>query len=192
MYYGTVLGLVFLHVALLLAINAYWLLGRALLPALADSSGARILDRPVRTTLAGIALLLPAAILGIALLNAPNGVVKLLGSAILFGLVVSGLAGSAGLVERIGGRLSPSESLSPLARMLRGGAALSFAFVFPFVGWFLLVPTLAAGLGGALHHAFRRRPPAAPPASSANASVSVVASSSSLPESNSSAADTIP
>jgi len=49
----------------------------------------------------------------------------------------------------------------PWRRVLRGGVVLSFAFLLPVIGWFVLLPwTLVSGVGASLG-SLRRRPAAA-------------------------------
>jgi hypothetical protein len=67
--------------------------------------------------------------------------------------------GSAGLCDRIGAGLpGDTDARQPWRRVLRGGIVLSFAFVLPVIGWFVLLPwTLVSGVGASLGSLRRRR-----------------------------------
>jgi hypothetical protein len=72
--------------------------------------------------------------------------------------------GSAGLCDRIGAGLpGDADARLPWRRVLRGGIVLSFAFVLPVIGWFVLLPwTLVSGVGAALGSLRRHRSAASP------------------------------
>jgi len=60
--------------------------------------------------------------------------------------------GSAGLARLIGQRLnSPQDAQQPWKRTYRGSIVLAITFVFPMVGWFLVLPlTLLSGFGAVM------------------------------------------
>ena len=137
-------------VGLLLAFNSYWLASAALFPAMVGRTHAAY-TRPIRVLLVGAVLAVPLIFLGAAIASAPNPVVKLLGLAIISIPILVGLVGSAGLSQRIGqGMGSSLDERQPWRRVLRGGVVLSLLFLFPFLGWFVVLPaTLLSGFGAA-------------------------------------------
>jgi len=94
---------------------------------------------------------------------------RLRGSLLL--LLLPALLGSAGLALRIGAALKGDRDVAqPWRRVLRGGLVLAPTFLFPLLGWFVLLPwTLVSGFGSAVMGFIRResrvvgRPAAAPP-----------------------------
>jgi len=93
----------------------------------------------------------PVFIVGSAFLGIGNPVAQFLGFCVLIALTILGLMGSAGLSRHIGQRLSsPLDEGQPWRCVLRGGIVLSITFLFPFVGWFLVLPlALVSGVGAA-------------------------------------------
>lgn len=128
---------------------SYWLASQALFPALTERCRQRIKNTPLRRAGAGLALTAPSAAGGIILLNAPNPALKFAGATILLLLILAGLVGSSGLVAQIGyGLANPSDETQPWRRVLRGGIVLGLTFVFPLIGWFLILPlSLILGIG---------------------------------------------
>jgi hypothetical protein len=129
---------------------AYWIGAYALFPARVERCREVYGARPVAATLVGLAILLPALLIVIALSKAlphPALQTPLISGLLLLELLC--LVGSAGLVLRIGaGMSSPHDATQPWRRSLRGGLVLGLAFVLPFLGWFVLLPwVLASGLG---------------------------------------------
>ena len=130
-------------------IISYWLASQALLPELVDRCRQRIKAAPLRQALLGLGWTIPSAAAGVALLNAPNPLLKFAGATILLLLILAGLVGSAGLAAQIGfGLANPSDQAQPWRRVLRGGMVLGLTFVFQLIGWFLILPlSLVMGVG---------------------------------------------
>jgi len=135
-----------------LALVCYWLSAFALFPRAVGACRERY-ARPVVATAAGLAVLAPVLIGGLAAANAikqpgPSGAVKV---ALLL-LLLPAFLGSAGLALRIGsGLAAPRDAAEPWRRVLRGGLALAPTFLVPFLGWFVLLPwVLVSGFGAAL------------------------------------------
>jgi hypothetical protein len=145
---------------------SYWLLAAALFPNALARTRAAYDERATRSTITGVMVAVPLLLAGVALLRVPQPLAKLLGALLLSTPVVLGLLGSAGLCDRIGAGLpSDRDAAQPWRRVMRGGAVLSFAFVLPVIGWFLLLPwTLVSGVGASLgaRRSVPRRPDAAP------------------------------
>lgn len=144
--------IVFLVLGTQVVMVSYWLLAAALFPnALAQMRHAYD-ARATRSTITGLLVTVPLLLLGVVLLQGTHPLVKLLGAVVLSTPVVLGLMGSAGLCDRIGAGLPVDrDAQQPWRRVLRGGAVLTFAFVLPIIGWFLLLPwTLVSGVGASL------------------------------------------
>jgi hypothetical protein len=163
MIMADVLKIVFLVVGTLIVLVSYWLAAAALFPRTVARARVAYSERPVRATLIGAAVGGPSVLIGLALLNAPNGAAKLLGAAIVSTQILLGLLGSAGLGERIGAGLpSAGDAGRPWRAVLRGGTVLSLTFLLPIIGWFGVLPwALTSGVGAALMamRAFSRQRP---------------------------------
>jgi hypothetical protein len=152
MIMADVLKIVFLVVGTLIVLVSYWLAAAALFPRTVARARVAYTERPVRATLLGAAVGGPSVLVGLALLNAPNGAAKLLGAVVVSTQILLGLLGSAGLGERIGAGLpSAGDAGRPWRAVLRGGIVLSLTFLFPIIGWFGVLPwALTSGVGAAL------------------------------------------
>jgi hypothetical protein len=128
---------------------SYWLASQALFSDTVDRCRQRIKSAPVRQALFGLGWTIPCAAGGVALLNVPNPLLKFAGATILLLLILAGLVGSAGLAAQIGlGLANPADQAQPWRRVLRGGMVLGLTFVFPLIGWFLILPlSLVLGIG---------------------------------------------
>jgi hypothetical protein len=144
---------VFLVLGTQAVLVSYWLLAAALFPDALLRTRAAYHARSGRLTLVGIAVTAPLLLFGTVLLQqGANPLLRLLGALLLGAPVALGLAGSAGLCDRIGAGLpGDADARLPWRRVLRGGTVLSFAFVLPLIGWFVLLPwTLVSGVGAAV------------------------------------------
>jgi hypothetical protein len=139
-----------LILCLMLSFQAYWLASTALFPRFVEHASHRY-HRPVRTTLIGLAIVLPTFLLGFFVNSRESNatLVKIIGIFVASVPLLLGLIGSAGLCELIGKGLPASEDPSPNWRHVwRGGWVLNFSFVFPLVGWVIVFPlTLISGCG---------------------------------------------
>lgn len=152
--------IVFLILGTQAVMVSYWLLAAALFPRALAHSRSAYDARSGRATVVGLLAAVPTLLLGAALLQqGPHPVLKLLGAVLVSAPVALGLAGSAGLCDRIGAGLpSDGDARQPWRRVLRGGIVLSFAFVLPVIGWFVLLPwTLVSGFGASLGAVRRAR-----------------------------------
>jgi hypothetical protein len=100
-----------------------------------------------------------AVVFGIVLASQPNGLIKLIGMAVLaiaFGLA---LLGSAGIAALVADRIQKYDSRTrPLAALWRAGALVITAGFLPIVGWFLIFPiALIHSLGAGIAVVFERR-----------------------------------
>lgn len=154
---------VFLVLGALVVIVSYWLATTALFPVTVERARVAYGARPIRLAGLGALVALPLVGLGLVLLNeAPNAVLKLAGAASVALPLILGLAGSAGLSERVGrGLVHADDAHSPWRRSLRGGGVLALTFLLPVVGWFVVLPAvLLSGCGAMVLGLRRRREPA--------------------------------
>ena len=151
--------IVFLILGTQAVMVSYWLLAAALFPDALRRSRAAYDQRTGRVTFAGLATAVPALLVGAGLLQGPHPLLKLIGGVMVSAPVALGLVGSAGLCDRIGAGLpGDADARLPWRRVLRGGIVLSFAFVLPVIGWFVLLPwTLVSGVGASLGSLRRRQ-----------------------------------
>ncbi|MEO6445366.1 MAG: hypothetical protein ABIZ91_05190 [Gemmatimonadaceae bacterium] len=159
-----VFKIVFLVLGTMLVLVSYWLATTALFPSWVDRTRAVYADKPVRATLIGVVIGVPAGVAGVALTaNAPSVALKVVGALFVSLPVLLALAGSSGFALRIGvGLAMPHDAQTPWRRVLRGGAVLALCFLLPLVGWFVVLPwTLVSGVGAALLSMRRERAPSA-------------------------------
>jgi hypothetical protein len=144
-----------------LALNAYWLAAIALFRPAVERCHRTYGTRPVASVLIGLMVLVPTLLVAVGLAkHLPHPLDKLILSAGLIGPGIFALIGSAGLADRIGAGLpSPSDSLQPWRRVLRGGAVLGLMFLVPVLGWFVAFPgTILSGLGAFILSRQQERP----------------------------------
>jgi len=151
--------IVFLILGTQAVMVSYWLLAAALFPDALRRSRTAYDQRSGRVTVAGLVAAVPTLLVGAGLLQGPHPFLKLIGGVMVSAPVALGLVGSAGLCDRIGAGLpGDADARLPWRRVLRGGIVLSFAFVLPVIGWFVLLPwTLVSGVGASLGSLRRRR-----------------------------------
>ncbi|MCU0493903.1 MAG: hypothetical protein MUD01_20120 [Chloroflexaceae bacterium] len=147
------LGYVFIFFGLLLilgiALPGLLLAWRLLLPTTVARAHQRLEQTPGRCLLFGLLLTLPALVVLGVLLALP-GVFQLLGWLGLLLLFTAASVGAAGLADLMssrfpsmaGGRVGPGA-------MVRSAVALELAVIFPFIGWFVLLPLLTLATLGA-------------------------------------------
>lgn len=137
-----------LVVGIILVLNSYWLAAVSLWPGWVDACAARY-RQPGRVTLTGVIAAIPCVIVVMLLRNSHHPVGNAVSIIVIGVLLVMGMAGSAGLAQRIGqGLVSPKDEGQPWRRVLRGGIVFAFTMLLPFVGWFVVLPwALVSGLG---------------------------------------------
>lgn len=148
MIMADILKIFLIIVGVLTVYVTYWLVAQALFPGVVERARHQY-AKPVKLTLIGLAAALLPVIVGAAISNMPNPVMKLLGVTLMVVPALLGLVGSAGLALRIGAGLqSPADEQQPWRRVLRGGILLALTFLLPFVGWIVLsLWTLISGFG---------------------------------------------
>lgn len=151
MIIGDVLGVTFIALA---TCGSLWalLLGCALVfGERAAEAQARLEARPWQMLGVGVALALLGGVLGQVLANQPNGALKLVGWALLLGLLTLSVLGGSGLTLIAAGRIRQmAPRLSQFAAVGRGAGLLIAAGLVPVLGWFVVLPlgvltTLGAG-----------------------------------------------
>ena len=130
-----------LILGVMLVFQAYWLVGTALFTRLIGQARDRY-KTPIRTTLIGLAIVVPTFALGFFVLGkSPNPVLKGAGFVIVAVPLILGLIGSAGLCQLIGlGLPAPGDQSQNWRRVWRGGWVLNFCYLLPFAGWFVILP----------------------------------------------------
>ena len=136
-----VLLVLLLILGAMLIFQAYWLAGAGLFPRLVGQARDRY-KTPIRTTLIGLAVVVPTFFIGIFwLANKDNNIVKIIGIVIGIVPLMLGAIGSAGLCQLIGlGLPAPGDQSQNWRRVWRGGWVLNFCYLLPFIGWFVILP----------------------------------------------------
>ena len=136
----------------LMSFVCYCLLFEGTFPAAVERCRQTYQTRPIKSLLLGGVIGVPGVALGLAFLNSGEPVGIFLGLCALFLLFSFSILGAAGLASLIGQRLnSPQDIHQPWKRVYRGSVVLAITFIFPMLGWFMVLPiTLASGLGAAL------------------------------------------
>ena len=136
-----VLRVLLLILGAMLIFQAYWLAGAGLFPRLVGQARDRY-KTPIRTTLIGLAVVVPTFFIGIFwLANKDNNIVKIIGIVIGIVPLMLGAIGSAGLCQLIGlGLPAPGDQSQNWRRGWRGGWVLNFCYLLPFIGWFVILP----------------------------------------------------
>lgn len=151
MIMADILKIFLIVVGVLTVYVTYWLVAQALFPAVVERARQHYAT-PTRITLIGLGAAALPVLLGAAISNLPNPLMKLIGVTMMVVPAMLGLVGSAGLALRIGAGLpSPADAAQPWRRVLRGGILLALTFLLPMVGWIVLTLwTLVSGFGAFL------------------------------------------
>lgn len=148
------LAIFFVVVGLLLAHLGVWLLCRGLWPSVTD----KVEDGRVGVALSALTGLPPAILTAVTVVAFGHlgGAGKTVSAVLLAAFFLYAHVGLAGLVARVGRALSaPGET--PWRVTLKGGVALSLAYLFPILGWFVLLPASLVVGAGATTIALARR-----------------------------------
>ncbi len=128
-------------------------LGAAFLfPRKSEAARDALTQQTKKTLGVGVVTALLAGFGGIALLNVPNGLLKLIGWVLLVGLLTCACLGSAGLSLLAADRIRERDKRTrPIAALRLGAAVLVCAGFLPVVGWLFLFPvSLIASVGAGL------------------------------------------
>jgi hypothetical protein len=127
-------------VGLFLALQGLWLGARALAPNGCAAAELELQRRRGSTFVVGLlttGLTLVLAV-GLSKVGGPGQAAALL---LLAGWLLVASVGVSALATLVGERLpSPVDARRPWRRTVRGGLVLEFAFLFPLLGWFVLLP----------------------------------------------------
>ena len=146
---ANVLTVFLVILVLMLVFQAFWLFGTSLFPRLIGQARDRY-KTPIRTTLIGLAVVVPTFFIGIFWLqNQDNSIVKIIGLVIGVVPLMLGAIGSAGLCQLIGlGLPAPGDQSQNWRRVWRGGWVLNFCYLLPVAGWFVILPwSIISGCG---------------------------------------------
>jgi hypothetical protein len=133
-----------------LVFQSYWLVCEALFPRLVERCRRRYAGHPLFCLFIGLVISVPVGFVGLVLLSRMgNGLLQIMGIAMLLTLMLLGLIGSTGLCRQIGlGLAVPSDESQPWRRVLRGGLVLGLTFVMPILGWVAIMPlVIMSGVG---------------------------------------------
>jgi len=137
-------------VGLLVAVPALFLAVRAVLPGLTVQTTRRFARTPWLTLPVGVVLQLPLLVPALVLMNLGPGPVRAIGVLWLSVWMLVALVGIAGLATHVGHALAgPADRERPWLATLKGGAVLVLISGLPLIGWFLVLPALAAAGTGA-------------------------------------------
>lgn len=147
-----------------LSLQGLWLGVRALAPATFDAAQADLRLRRLPSFLFG-ALFTALTVLVAVIASTAGGPGQALALLLIGAWLVLSSFGVSALATLIGEQLpSPVDTRRPWRRTVRGGVVLELAFLFPLLGWFVLLPAaLITGTGAALR-TLRRSPISEPEA----------------------------
>jgi hypothetical protein len=172
MIIGDVLGTTFIVLAVCVSVWAL-LVGVALVYNEPAGDARTRLEAGARQALAvGFLMALAGGGLGLLLANLPNGLIKLIGWALLLGLLALAALGGGGMALLVGAKIEArAPRLSSFGALGRGAGLLVAVGLVPLLGWFVITPLsllTALGAGTLVCHArwkaARRRPRPSQPA----------------------------
>ena len=141
---ATVLTVFLVILGVMLVFQAFWLFGTALFPRMVGQARDRY-KTPIRTTLIGLAVVVPTFFIGFVWLGKKDGDIFNVfnGIGLVIGIVplMLGLIGSAGLCQLIGlGLPAPGDQSQNWRRVWRGGWVLNFCYLLPVAGQVVILP----------------------------------------------------
>ncbi len=140
---GTVLGFVWFVVGCVVFNTAILVWAALMLPNPVERARQRLERRGVGTFFLGLVLTVVSVFLWVAMVNAPNGVVKLLGWLVLSPTLAAAVVGGAGIARIAADRIAPRlKNESEMVALVGGALSTSAAGWTPVVGWFLFFPAL--------------------------------------------------
>ncbi|MEC7882291.1 MAG: hypothetical protein VYB35_05230 [Verrucomicrobiota bacterium] len=147
---------------LMLINQGYWLLITALFPKIINNARTQY-KSPIRITLVGLAVTVPAFLIGFQILGkSSNSILEVVGFLIGVLPLIIGAVGSAGLCQLIGhGLPSPIDQSQNWKRVWRGGWVINLCYLLPFIGWFLFLPWgIISGCGALVLSIIAKKKPA--------------------------------
>lgn len=149
MIMADVFSIVFTILGVLLALPAWWLVTRALVPTHLARVETKLTTRPIACFGIGAGVAFGVIVCLLVLGQAPAQLIKVLAFLAGCAAIGYGLAGAGALATFIGNRLPSKTDLDqPWRATLRGGIALELSFLIPLLGWFVLLPgSVILGVG---------------------------------------------
>lgn len=144
-------------VGLLICFNAVWLLCRALWGPLVAHCRDVHRDGMIKSFFLGLPLTALIVVLFGALTSNKQGPWGLIGIVVMAAYLMFTSIGVAGIADLIGEKLGGhTQGQPPWRETVRGGAVLVLSFLFPFLGWLLIMPVaLVVGCGATMRAIFR-------------------------------------
>lgn len=144
-------------VGLLICFNAVWLLCRALWGPLVAHCRDVHRDGMVKSFFLGLPLTALIVVLFGALTSNKQGPWGLIGILVMAAYLMFTSIGVAGIAELVGEKLGgKTQDQPPWRETVRGGAVLVLSFLFPFLGWLLIMPVaLVVGCGATMRGMYR-------------------------------------
>lgn len=132
---------VFIHLGVILAAVAYFVVGAAMLPNITQRGAVRLAQRPKATILLGAVISVPWVVVSIVLLQA-GGAIASIGALLGLTWILLGLMGGAAVARHIG------QAGDDWRRIARGGTLVALTWALPLIGWLFMLPlTLSTGVG---------------------------------------------
>jgi len=170
---GDVLAVIGIVVATIVSLWALVIAVSVLFGERTARARERIEHSPGKVTLLGAVIALVLGIIVAALLNQPNGLLKLVGWIMYLLLLLTAAVGFSGLAALVAQRLKQLEpSLTPYGALSRGALFCVLATLVPILGWFVVGPLIGFASVGAGVEALFTRSPALAPSQPANTTVS--------------------
>jgi len=137
-----------------------------LLPGMIERARERVSRTPGRSFVFGLLVLFIVGV-PIAILNRLSGPFQFFAYVFAFLLLTLASIGAAGLASLMGERLrGQGVRVTSPGALVRGAIALEFATIFPFIGWFIVLPlTLLLSLGASVFALLHWMPRVKPEAS---------------------------
>lgn len=131
---------VFVHLGIIIASVAYFVVGAMLMPGATHRGCMRFAAKPKGTIAIGLAISVPLVVVSLILLQR-GGALASLGAFIGLAWILAGLMGGAALARHVG------QSGEDWRRVARGGTLIALTWVLPLIGWFVTLPlTISTGV----------------------------------------------
>lgn len=161
---GDVFAVVSALATLVVAAWALLMVLPTLFPARVERAHEVVKQTPWRAFGAGLAVFVVGGFVGLALMNAPQPIIKLLGFALIAFVLGTGAIGSAGIAAFGAGRIRQMDpQVSEFHARSRSSLMLVVAGVLPILGWFVVAPAMAVFGCGAGWYSLRLRKQAPQP-----------------------------
>ena len=145
------MSIFFVILGMMLALPGLWLLCRGLWPTAVAAAANRCSKGLWLSFLTGLPITIVMVVVTTTLFKVLAPVGKIASVAVVCLYLLQAHTGISGLVTAIGRRLSaPLDEQRPWRSTLRGGVVLELAYLFPVLGWFVILPvSIVIGSGAA-------------------------------------------